>query len=188
MNLSTQDKITQLFALYEQHGDNEYIGEPVTILEHSVQSAQLAEAEGYDEEVILAALFHDIGHLMPIDTHEDMDGLGHLSHEKVGSAYLTELGFSEKINFLVNAHVSAKRYLCFAKPDYYEKLSDASRQTLVFQGGVMSADEANAFENHPLFDLSLRMRYWDEAAKETNQVLPDLTKYKQMAENCLNHF
>lgn len=188
MNLSTQDKITQLFALYEQHGDNEYIGEPVTILEHSVQSAQLAEAEGYDEEVILAALFHDIGHLMPMSSHEDMAGLGHLSHEKVGSAYLTELGFSEKINFLVNAHVSAKRYLCFAKPDYYEKLSDASRQTLVFQGGVMNANEAKAFENHPLFDLSLRMRYWDEAAKETEQIMPDLVKYKQMAENCLNHF
>lgn len=186
--MTHSDKITQLFALYEQHGNNEYIGEPVTILEHSVQSAQLAEAEGYDEEVILAALFHDIGHLMPMDSHEDMDGLGHLSHEKVGAAYLTEMGFSEKMAFLVNAHVAAKRYLCFAQPNYFQKLSEASKQTLVFQGGVMDANEAAAFKQHPLFNLSLRMRVWDEAAKETDQVMPDLAKYKQMAENCLNHF
>ncbi|MFN8355604.1 MAG: HDIG domain-containing protein [Spirosomataceae bacterium] len=184
--MNIPEKVNQLFALYEHHGGNEYIGEPVTILEHSVQSAQLAESEGYDEEVILAALFHDIGHLMPMQSHEDMNGMGHLSHEKVGAAYIQEMGFSEKVTFLINAHVAAKRYLCFAQPAYYDKLSEASRQTLVFQGGVMTAQEAADFERHPLFQLSLRMRYWDEAAKETEQPIPDMNHYKQMAERSLS--
>ena len=176
-----EQKIRNLFALYEQHGGNEYIGEPVTILEHSVQSAQLAEAEGYDEEVILAAFFHDIGHLLPMQAHDNMDGLGHRSHEQVGAAYLTQLGFSERLTYLVKAHVAAKRYLCYADPTYYQKLSEASRQTLVFQGGIMGSAEAIAFEQHPLFELSLRMRHWDEAAKEINQPVPDLANYKGMA-------
>jgi 2-amino-1-hydroxyethylphosphonate dioxygenase (glycine-forming) len=176
-----EQKIHNLFALYEQHGGNEYIGEPVTILEHSVQSAQLAEAEGFDEEVILAALFHDIGHLLPMQAHDNMDGLGHRSHEQVGAEYLAQVGFSERLTYLVKAHVAAKRYLCYADPGYYQKLSEASRQTLVFQGGIMGAAEASDFEQHPLFELSLRMRQWDEAAKEINQPAPDLGNYRGLA-------
>lgn len=180
-----QPTLHQLFALYELQGGNEYIGEPVTILEHSVQSAQLAEAEGHDKEVIMAALFHDIGHLMPTHPHDDMAGLGHRSHEQVGAEYLAQFGFSERLLYLVKAHVAAKRYLCYAQPTYYERLSEASKQTLVFQGGVMDAAEAAAFEQNPLFELSLRMRHWDEAAKQPNLPIPPLEYYKQLAYSVL---
>ncbi|MCY7350124.1 MAG: HD domain-containing protein [Cytophagaceae bacterium] len=173
--------VETVFGLYAAYGAEEYVGEPVSLLEHMGQAAQLAEAEGYDEEVVLAAFLHDVGHLLPQQTGENMDGYGHLSHEKIGAAYLRQNGFSEKITRLVLMHVQAKRYLCFRFSEYYQKLSEASRQTLVFQGGVMSEDEATAYQQAPYFTLSLKMREWDEAAKETELPLPKLGKYKILA-------
>lgn len=179
--MNTSQALDAVFGLYESRGDAEYVGEPVSVLEHSAQSAQLAEADGYDEEVILAAFLHDIGHLLPQAEGEDMAGLGHVSHEKVGAAYLRGLGFSEKIAALVLGHVQAKRYLCRRFPAYHEQLSEASRQTLVFQGGVMTEAEAQAYETGPYFDLSIRMRTWDEAAKVPGAPLPELPRYRAMA-------
>lgn len=170
-----------VFGFYEARGAEEYVGEPVSLLEHMGQAAQLAEAEGHDEEVVLAAFLHDVGHFLPQKTGEDMDGYGHLSHEKVGAAFLRKAGFSEKIAQLVLRHVQAKRYLCFRFPDYHEKLSEASKQTLAFQGGVMTEAEARAYEQAPFFDLSLQLRAWDEAAKETNLPPPDVARYRAMA-------
>lgn len=183
---SANATVETIFALYEARGAEEYVGEPVSLLEHMGQAAQLAEAEGYDEEVVLAAFLHDIGHFLPQRSGDDMDGFGHLSHEKVGAAFLQEKGFSEKITQLVLKHVQAKRYLCFQFPEYFEKLSEASKQTLVFQGGVMSEAEARAYELAPYFDLSLRMRHWDEAAKEIDLPAPEVARYRGMAERHLD--
>lgn len=174
-----------VFGFYEARGTDEYVGESVSLLEHMGQAAQLAEAEGYDEEVILAAFLHDVGHFLPQQAGDDMDGYGHLSHEKVGAAFLRKQGFSEKIAQLVLKHVQAKRYLCARYPEYFEKLSEASKQTLVFQGGVMSEAEARAYEQAPYFDLSLKMRAWDEAAKETDLPAPDVARYRAMAQRHL---
>ena len=174
-----------LFSFYKARGAEEYVGEPVSLLEHMGQAAQLAEAEGHNEEVILAAFLHDVGHFLPQQAGEDMDGYGHLSHEKVGAAFLRKAGFSEKIAQLVLKHVQAKRYLCARYPDYYAKLSEASKQTLVFQGGVMTEAEARAYEQAPYFDLSFKMRAWDEAAKETNLPPSDVARYRAIAERHL---
>ncbi|WP_232064596.1 phosphonate degradation HD-domain oxygenase [Rhodocytophaga rosea] len=167
--------------MYERFGANDYIGEPVSQIEHMAQSAQLAEKEGYDEEVILAAFFHDIGHLCASSASESMNGFGVKSHEKIGANFLRSKGFSERLARLVESHVQAKRYLTFAQPDYYARLSEASKQTLQFQGGPMTAREAEAFANDSLFELSIRMRQWDEMAKEEHIPVPDLNKYKQMS-------
>ena len=177
--------VETVFGLYAARGADEYVGEPVSLLEHMGQAAQLAEAGGHDEEVILAAFLHDIGHLLPQQTGEAMNGYGHLSHEKIGASYLRQNGFSEKIAQLVLMHVQAKRYLCFRFPEYHQKLSEASLQTLVFQGGVMTEAEAKAYEEAPYFSLSLKMREWDEAAKETELPLPDVPRYRAMAERHL---
>lgn len=174
-----------VFGFYEARGAEEYVGEPVSLLEHMGQTAQLAEAEGHDEEVVLAAFLHDVGHFLPQQAGDDMDGFGHLSHEKVGADFLRKQGFSEKIAQLVLKHVQAKRYLCARYPAYYEKLSEASRETLVFQGGVMTEAEAHAYEQAPYFALSLKMREWDEAAKDTNLPPPDVARYRAMAERHL---
>ena len=171
----------EIIGLYEKYGDEDYIGEPVSQIEHMCQCAQLAEAKDYDDEVVLSAFFHDIGHLlehvMPV---ENMDGYGIVDHEKIGADYLTEKRFSEKIAKLVASHVQAKRYLTYKYPEYYNRLSEASKKTLTFQGGVMTENEAQNFENDELFDMYILLRQWDEQAKIENEPLPDLAYYKEM--------
>ena len=175
-----QATIEEIFALYQKHGAQDYIGEPVSQLEHMAQSAELAAQQGYDEEVILAAFFHDIGHFLHSSQTQNMDGFGVMRHEKIGADYLRSKDFPEKIARLVESHVEAKRYLTFKYPAYYQQLSEASKRTLEFQGGRMTATEAQAFEKDALFEVSIKMRQWDEQAKEENIALPDLNIYKQM--------
>ncbi len=160
---SAEETASLIIGLYAQYGNEDYIGEPVSQIEHMCQAAQLAEAEGYDEPVILAAFFHDIGHLcehiMPV---KQMDGYGVVDHEKLGADFLREKGFAETIASLVENHVQAKRYLTYHFPEYYDQLSAASKQTLAFQGGPMTLEEAMAFEADPLFELHIKLRRWDE--------------------------
>lgn len=177
-----RETVDIIFSLYEEHGQEDYIGEPVSQLEHMCQAAELAEMEGYDEEVILAAFFHDIGHLcLQVTGKNSMDGLGIVDHEKIGADFLRNWGFSEKIARLVESHVGAKRYLTFKYPFYYGQLSEASKRTLKFQGGPMTSEEAGIFESSPYFELYLRMRLWDEQAKKPGASLPELEWYKMMA-------
>ena len=174
--------VDEVFALYEKHGDEDYIGEPVSQLEHMSQAAALAEEEGFEDEVVLAAFFHDIGHLCA--TNEEavsMDGFGAMDHEKLGADYLRNKGFSERIATMVQSHVVAKRYLTYKYPEYYNQLSDASKATLEFQGGRMSAKEAIDFEQNPDAELFVRLRYWDDKAKETNKPAPDISHLKLLA-------
>ncbi|QJQ22914.1 HDIG domain-containing protein [Pseudomonas sp. SK] len=171
--------IDSIFALYQRHGNDDYIGEAITQLEHMSQAAQLAMAEGFDDEVVLAAFFHDIGHLCGGDA--SMGGYGVVSHERIGAEYLRRCGFGERMARLVQNHVEAKRYLTLRQPGYYQRLSEASRRTLGYQGGVMNEAEADAFERDPLFEVSLRMRDWDERAKQVDVALLDLDELKQKA-------
>jgi 2-amino-1-hydroxyethylphosphonate dioxygenase (glycine-forming) len=174
-----EQRIDAIFGFYENNGSNEYVGEPVSILEHSLQAAQMAENEGYDEDVILSAFFHDIGHFLP--NRNEMNGLGNVNHEVAGANFLYKNGFSNKIASLVRNHVEAKRYLTCKFPDYYEKLSEASKKTLEFQGGKMTVEGAEQFEKKPLFELFLKMREWDDKAKEEDFMYQSLDKYKEMA-------
>jgi phosphonate degradation associated HDIG domain protein len=180
--------VEEVFGLYTKFGDADYIGEPVSQIEHMSQSAQLAIDEGFDDEVILAAFFHDIGHICVMNgrtsspgTDDSMGGYGKKSHEKIGADYLRSCGFPERVARLVENHVQAKRYLTYKYPEYYEKLSEASRKTLEFQGGVMSDTEGKAFEADPLFETSILMRKWDELAKEMNVPVIDLEILKEKA-------
>ena len=182
--MSAEQAIAEVFGLYERHGAADYIGEPVSQIEHMSQAAQRAMAEGFDDEVVLAAFFHDIGHLCG-QGGANMGGYGVVSHEHLGADYLRRAGFSERLAKLVEYHVQAKRYLTFSEPDYYARLSEASRRTLGYQGGVMSAEEARAFEQDPLCAVSLRMRHWDEQAKEMHVPLLDLELLKAKARQVL---
>lgn len=182
-----QEVTNEIMSLYEAYGGAEYAGEKVSQLEHMVQAAQLAEAQGFDEEVILAAFLHDVGHISEAAKGDDgtmsdsrMDGFGIKDHEELGAEFLRGKGFSKKIVRLVESHVEAKRYLTIKDPSYYARLSDASKKTLEYQGGPMTEEEAAAFEQYPLFDLIIRMRKWDEEAKIEHQPLPDLQHYRQL--------
>ncbi len=170
-----------IIDLYKQYGGSEYAGEKVSQLEHMVQAAQLAELSGFDEEVILAAFLHDIGHIAEEASGEnEMDEYGIKDHEALGAQYLSGHGFSSKISKLVASHVQAKRYLTRKDPDYFNQLSDASKKTLEFQGGMMTVEEANAFEKDPLFSEIILMRRWDEQAKIEDKPMPDLHHFHDM--------
>ena len=176
----------EVMGFYEKHGGEEYAGEKVTQLEHMVQAAQLAEVQGYDEEVVLAAFLHDIGHICETGHGDnEMDGFGIKNHEEIGADYLLSKGFSKKLARLVESHVEAKRYLTFKYPEYYNQLSDASKKTLEYQGGPMEEDEANAFEQYPLFDLIIKMRKWDEEAKVEHKPMPSLAHFRMMMQRHL---
>lgn len=177
------DKIIDLFTKY---GDSDYIGEPVSQIEHMIQSAMIAEENGEDVEMILACLLHDIGHLIEIDNKsKHMDNLGVIDHEIVGKDFLLKCGFGTKIANLVNNHVNAKRYLITNCPDYYENLSPASKQTLIFQKGFMTLKEKIEFESDALFEESIRLRHYDDLAKVENCTIKPLDYYYQMMENYL---
>lgn len=194
MTTEQAEKITdEIFNLYENYGGEEYAGEKITQLEHMAQSAQLAEEEGHDEEVILAAFLHDIGHICVAAQTENGSGAqqvasedqrmgeyGVMDHEEIGADFLLQKGFSKKIVRLVESHVEAKRYLTIKDPAYYGQLSEASRKTLEYQGGPMTEEEAAAFEQYPLFSLIIKMRLWDEQAKIEHKSLPDLRHYREM--------
>jgi 2-amino-1-hydroxyethylphosphonate dioxygenase (glycine-forming) len=182
MNKEMSQKVTdEIMSYYQLHGGEEYAGEKVTQLEHMVQAAQLAEQEGYDSEVVLAAFLHDIGHICEAGHGDnEMDGFGIKDHEEIGADYLQQKGFSKKIVRLVQSHVEAKRYLTYKDPEYYSQLSEASKKTLEYQGGKMEKEEAEAFEQYPLFNLIIQMRKWDEQAKIEHKPLPDLSHYRAL--------
>lgn len=187
MHPQAQQTVDEIFALYDKNGSNNYIGEGISQIEHMCQSAQLAQREGYDDEVVLAAFFHDLGHLLYPDSDEhSMGGYGTIDHEKLGADYLRSKGFSQRMAALVENHVQAKRYLTYAYKHYYEALSEASKKTLHYQGGVMGREEAEAFMENPYFEVIIKMRRWDEAAKEVNVPLPDLSYYKSIAVKLLS--
>lgn len=171
----------EVINLLERKGGADYAGEAITQLEHACQAAQLAAADGQPEEVVLAALLHDIGHLLDDEPGtEQMDGYGVMDHEGVGAEYLLQRGFGQRVAMLIRTHVAAKRYLCAVNLRYYQSLSDASKATLQFQGGPMSAEEVSAFEANPHWRLIIKMRSWDEQAKQTGVPLPALDTYRQM--------
>lgn len=183
MNFSEANKIVEeVFSLYTNYGNEDYIGENVSQLEHMCQAAQLAELKGYDSELILAAFFHDIGHLCEhIMAVDSMNSFGVVDHETIGMNYLLEKGFSKRIALIVKSHVDAKRYLTFSDPEYFKRLSKASKETLSMQGGIMTAEEAKSFEEEPYFEDYIKLRLLDDLAKDQHKALPDLKYYKVLA-------
>lgn len=179
--MTTIEKAGYLTGMYEQHGHSEYIGEKISQLEHAVQCATLAADAGGNDEMILAAFLHDVGHLCDaagmVDTVRQMSSFGVADHDTLGANMLRSLGMSERVAKLVASHVDAKRYLTFRDPAYYNNLSEASKETLRFQGGPMSQKEATAFEEDPLFAEYIQLRRWDEMAKQTDQPLPETLDY-----------
>ena len=174
--------VQEILEIYKRYGQESY-GENITQTEHALQSAVLAHKEGFEDEVIIAALLHDIGHLIVQEPEAKMEeNLGAIDHEAVGAKFLRQKGFSEKVCTLVKGHVAGKRYLTFKHPDYYHNLSEASKKTLVHQGGSMTEEEAAAFEQDPFFKLNLKMREWDDKGKIENMELPQMKDFTQIIE------
>ena len=180
--------MSSVFQLFKDKGNSDYVGEAVSQVVHGVQCAYHAKASGASDEVIAGALLHDVGHMLGMrdpKAFEWMGDCGAMNHEKIGADWLAGLGFPRTTTELVRRHVDAKRYLCWKNPSYMSKLSEASKTTLGYQGGPMSEDEAKVFEGDPLADTILKMRTWDEKAKDPEACVPDIESYGPMLRRLL---
>jgi len=178
-----KDPVAEIQALYANKGDLAY-GEGVSMRAHALQAAMLAEEEDAGAALIVAALLHDIGHLLH-DLPEDIADRGVDSrHESLGSAWLSQY-FSPAVSEPVRLHVAAKRYLCTAEPGYAAELSPASIQSLALQGGPLSPTEAERFTTEAYWGAAVRLRRWDDLAKRPDLATPDFAHYQTFIEAAL---
>ncbi|KAF2482896.1 hypothetical protein BDY17DRAFT_250904 [Neohortaea acidophila] len=112
-------------------------------------------------------------------------GVGRVGHERIGEEYLLRLGFSEKVAALVGSHVAAKRYLCAVEQAYHDGLSDASKKSLVFQGGPMGGEEVRAWSANPWCEEMVALRKWDDGAKVVGLRTEGAEAYRGMIERHL---
>lgn len=179
MGLSLQD-IEQLFA---DKGGEQYTGEPVTQLEHALQSAMLAENEGASDALVTAALLHDLGHLLhDLGATPTLQGVDDV-HQYRALPFLRGL-FGDEVLEPIKLHVDAKRYLCATRADYFAALSDDSRRSLALQGGVFSPSQAEAFIRQPGAEAAVRLRIWDDLAKAEDLATPGLAHFMERARRC----
>lgn len=176
------DEVMQLFAT---KGHEAYVGEPVSQLEHGLQAAYFAERDGASDELVVAALLHDIGHLIHKLPEDAADHGIDTRHEYLGGAWLKRYCGAD-VTEPIKLHVPAKRYLCATDAAYQAQLSPASIQSLELQGGPFSAAEVQEFERNPHFRAAVALRRWDDLAKIPNLEVPPLESYRSRLERVLN--
>ena len=182
----TRETIVPFLArIFAEGAAGEYLGEPVTIGEHMLQSAQLAEDANAPDEVVAAALLHDIGHFThAFPTDAAQKGIDS-RHQEAGAEILGRF-FPSLVTDCVRFHVDAKRYLCAVKPEYYDRLSEASILSLKLQGGPMSDAEAERFAANPNVERIVQVRYIDEAAKTPDKKTPDFSHYAPLLQRVVD--
>ena len=171
--------IDDIATLFARRGHEQYAGEPVTQLEHALQTALLAEEAGADDELVTACLLHDLGHLLQdLGDTPTLRGVDDV-HQYRALPFLRGL-FGDAVLDPIKLHVDAKRYLCLMEPSYWAHLSPASKQSLEKQGGVFSEREAEAFISQAFATESVRLRRYDDLAKVPSKSVPDLSHYAQL--------
>lgn len=171
--------VDEIFDLFLRRGGEAYFGEPVSQLEHAMQTALQAEQANASDSLIVAALLHDIGHLLHKLPEDIADQGIDARHEIIGAAWLAK-HFSPEVADPVKLHVAAKRYLCAVDADYQKRLSLASSQSLELQGGVMDADAVRQFEQNHFYRDAVALRRWDDEAKIVGLTLPPLEHYQPL--------
>src|SRR5215471_8529717 len=173
----------ELLDIFTGRATRRYGLSAINQLQHALQAAALAEADNAPPATVLASLLHDVGHMIH-DLGEDPAGRGIDDvHEERGAQWLAER-FGLEVSEPVRLHVAAKRYLCAVEPDYFGKLSPDSVRSLALQGGPMSAEEVAAFRANPLHAEAVRLRRFDEAAKDPRAATPDFDHYLRHVEVC----
>jgi phosphonate degradation associated HDIG domain protein len=173
------NSVDEVFELLESGGGEAYFGEPVTVLEHSLQAAWFVQRDGVDDALIAAALLHDLGHLLHSEGEDAATRGLDTHHEDLGVDALAG-HLPTSVLDPIRLHVAAKRYLCFAEPDYLATLSPASVESLDLQGGPMSALEAEAFLAIPHAREALTVRRADDAAKVQGLEVFQLDTYRSV--------
>ena len=175
--------IADVELLFCRHGASQYSGEPVTQLQHALQTAHLAEQSGAGDELVTACLLHDLGHLLN-DQGEtpSLRGIDD-THQYFAIPFLRGL-FPDAVLEAIKLHVDAKRYLCRANDGYWAKLSDDSKRSLELQGGVFAPSEAAAFLLQPGARDAVMLRQWDDLAKQADWQTPPLAHFMGRAARC----
>jgi len=165
-------------GLFDAHGHQRY-GETVTQLQHALQCAAMARRNRADDELVMAALLHDVGHLFMAS--EDAETLHH-GHR--GASLLAPF-VPPRVAWLIEYHVVAKRYLCTVDPRYMARLSTMSFHSLTLQGAALPIEQRLALETHRWFADAVRIRRWDDEAKSPDAVTPPLDDYRPLLERWL---
>ena len=175
--------MTDVRRLFDTKGGCQYSGEPVTQLEHALQSARLAEQAGAGSALITACLLHDLGHMSnDLGDTPTLRGADD-RHQYYGVSALKGM-FPDAVLVPIRLHVEAKRFLCATEPGYWESLSQDSKRSLELQGGRHTAAEAAAFIAQPYAADAVKLRRWDDVAKVADRETPDLEYYLTLAAQC----
>lgn len=174
--------VNHIEDIFNRRGAESYLGEDVTMAQHMLQAAQCAEESGADESLIVAALLHDIGHYKnEIPETALTKGINNY-HEEAGANFLEDY-FPVSVIEPIRQHVSAKRYLCAVKSNYFQSLSVASVHTLNLQGGPMNENEIKEFEKNAYLDECIKLRYWDEDAKDPERAHHPFSYFRALVES-----
>jgi predicted HD phosphohydrolase len=183
----TPDNIVAFLGdIFDRRGGEEYLGEPVTMAEHMLQGAHFAEKAGEAETIIVSALLHDIGHFTSEFGTFSMDDTEDKLHEEAGAMVLEQF-FPTLVTDCVRHHVAAKRYLCAARPEYFNRLSEASVHSLNLQGGPMSDSEISDFEMEPNLAEIIKVRHYDEAGKRADLKTQPYSHYASMVQRVVDN-
>lgn len=173
--------LTRLVSIYSSRGAAAYFGEAVTTIEHSLQTAHFAQASDASDALVIAALLHDIGHLIEPAPEDIADWRRDGRHEVSGSRWLATY-FGPEVCEPVRLHVPAKRYLCATDSTFMARLSSASIRTLKLQGGPMSGAESSAFEAESFHQDAVQLRHWDDQGKIAGLRTPGFLHYRGLIE------
>lgn len=179
--MQPSEVVSEIFDVFLEHGDGMY-GERVTEQQHALQCAALAKKAGEPPAMIASCLLHDYGHLVH-GLGEDVADRGvDARHDRVGANRL-EAWFPAEVVEPVRLHATAKRYLCWKEPQYFQALSAASQKSLALQGGPMTDAEARDFEAHPHFARAVQLRRYDDQAKVPGMITPGLEDFRTLLES-----
>lgn len=171
--------------IFNRRGAESYLGEQVTMSQHMLQGAQLAEVAGAPDTMVAGILLHDIGHYTNEFPEDALEKGTDTLHEEAGAVVLDAF-FPSAVTDCIRWHVAAKRYLCATDPDYFARLSAASVHTLNLQGGPMAADEVVKFAKHPNLDAILQVRIWDDEGKVKNMPTPPFEHYAPLLQRVVD--
>lgn len=166
------DSVLELYSLF----GNENYDEDVSQLAHALQCAALASRDGATEELIAAALLHDIGHLFEIQRNNGPDHQTDLRHEHAGAEFLRGL-FPESVTTAIALHVEAKRYLAANEPAYFDALSLGSKRSLEVQGGPFTEQESSVFLAREGSSEAVALRRWDDHGKVIDLEVPEFVTW-----------
>ena len=182
MSTDPARSVEEVLELYRRWAGHRY-DESVSQSDHARQTAALAVRDGARDELVAAALLHDVGHLLDLAASDGAYAprTDDLHHEDVGARWLSSV-FDEAVTAPIALHVQAKRYRCATDPEYLATLSAGSTRSLELQGGPATPSELRSLEATPWFTEAVALREWDDAGKVEGLDVPPLEHFAPVLE------